>query len=190
MIAIHPEDRELVNTAYLHSVENKTTYNYVHRLLMTDGRIKYVREQGENFYDLDGQALESRGTVHDITNEIVLQKSLEEKNLELTNYILELKLTSEAAKRANQAKSDFLANMSHEIRTPLNGVIGLTEMLLQTDLQPLQREYLNKSDTASRALLSVLNNILDYSKIEARKLILETTLFNLNDVVGDLVAML
>jgi PAS domain S-box-containing protein len=188
--AIHPEDRESVNKAYTASVEQHTAYNYVHRLLMSDGRIKYVREQGENFYAPDGKALESRGTVQDITDEILLQRSLEAKNLELTKYANELKLATEVAENATKIKSDFLANMSHEIRTPLNGVIGITELLLQTDLQPLQREYLTKSETASKALLNVLNNILDYSKIEAHKLTLEVATFNLDDILNNLHSML
>jgi len=310
--AIHPDDREMVNTAYTDSVEHHTPYNYVHRLLMRDGRIKYVREQGETFYDQDGTPHESRGTVHDITGEILLQQRLELKNNELmevsarselaiqaanmgiwvfyfadntfvadakvlelyemspdllnvplnfeewtsrchpddvqkavallhevasgaknlditfriivpsgikyihaaaivkydndghpigivgTNQDVTINKTLEetrilaqtSAEAANKIKSDFLANMSHEIRTPLNGVIGLTELLLQSELQPLQREYLKKSDTASRALLNVLNNILDYSKIEAHKLVLEMTTFNLDDIMDNLIAML
>ena len=188
--AIHPEDRELVNEVYARSVESHTPYNYIHRLLMPDDSIKYVREQGETFYAPDGQPTASRGTVHDISEEVLLQKTLEAKNIELTNYTHQLKSSTEIAQNASKIKSDFLANMSHEIRTPLNGVIGLTELLLQTNLQPLQREYLNKSETASRALLNVLNNILDYSKIEAHKLILETRVFNLDDTLNSLHAML
>ncbi|MCL4432772.1 MAG: ATP-binding protein [Epsilonproteobacteria bacterium] len=306
--AIHPEDRELVNEAYQRSLDDHTTYNYIHRLLMRDGRIKYVREQGENFYAQDGTPQGSRGTVHDITQEILLQEDLKFKNNELNETsdqlqlatraagigiwfysfknatftvdakVLELyemcpilvntpldfeewttrchpddvheavqllqesadqlkpfetsfrivvpsgikyihsasiikydqnnnpigiigtnqditaskniektlRIAQEAAEQANKIKSDFL----HEIRTPLNGVIGLTELLLQTQLDPLQYEYLTKSEAASRALLNVLNNVLDYSKIEAHKLELESTAFNLDELIDNLIAML
>lgn len=166
---IHPEDRERVNTAYTYSVEQRTFYDYTHRLLMSDGRIKYVREQGHTLYDENGIPIESRGTVHDITD----QKELEES----------LTLAKEAAETANNAKSNFLANMSHEIRTPLNGVIGLIDLVLQSELTPLQNDYLIKSEMAAKALLNVLNSILDYSKIEASKLILERTPFDIHEIL-------
>lgn len=97
-----------------------------------------------------------------------------------------LREAKRAAENANRSKSEFIANMSHEIRTPMNAVIGLAQLALSTDLNLKQRDYLQKIHLSSRSLLGILNDILDYSKIEAGRLDIESVEFNLEEVLQNI----
>lgn len=115
-----------------------------------------------------------------------LRETLE--TIEIQN--IELDLARKEALEASRIKSEFLANMSHEIRTPLNGVIGFTHLLLKTEVNPFQRDYIETILKSSESLLAIINDILDFSKIEAGKLALDQIPLNLQELVEDVLTML
>lgn len=126
------------------------------------------------------------GKLHDTIYYVSGFKKADETPAGLIGTFIDVTKINEAKRKAielNDIKSQFLANMSHEIRTPLNGIIGLNSLLLNTDLNKIQKEYVEKSINSSMSLLGVINDILDYSKIEAQKLELNPTEFSLEEIL-------
>ena len=146
--------------------------DFENRLRTLDGKTLWVLETAALVDSKDGRPELIEGTIVDIT----LRKEAE----------LALQRAREGAEAANRAKSEFLANMSHEIRTPMNGIVGMTELTLGTDLTAEQREYLEMVAVSADSLLGLINDIVDFSKIEARRLELDIADFDLNQLVDDL----
>jgi len=170
---IHPDDREMVDQAYKNSLSNRTAYEIVHRLKMSDGRIKHVRERCESFFDDDGKPLRSIGTIQDITELQNAEEELEQYRQRLEEIVLErtaeMEKARDEAERANEAKSEFLSRMSHELRTPLNAILGFGQLFEMSadELSPNQRENIKEIMNAGTLLLDLVNEVLDLTQVES-----------------------
>ena len=143
------------------------------------GEAELVTLQGRRWH-----ALDARPVRDPVTGDTVVQMNARDIS-DLKAYQEALEQARDAAEAANRAKSTFLANMSHEIRTPMNGVLGLTELVLGTDLDARQRKFLELALSSARSLMAIINDILDLSKIEAQGLALEHVPFDLQRVLHD-----
>ena len=143
---------------------------------LPDGQQRWIERTKSALRDADGKIVGVQVLFWDVTDR---EKAL-----------IDSREARDAANAANQAKSDFLANMSHEIRTPMNGIIGMTDLVLDTELTPTQRSYLQMSQESGESLLAIINDILDFSKIEAGHFELDPAPFDPRDSLGDAVRSL
>ena len=173
---VHPDDVAATTDSLQRAVAGTGVYDPVFRVTLSSGEQRVIQAGAKVERDRTGKALRVIGFNRDIT----AQTELESRLL----------YAKEQADAASQTKSSFLANMSHEIRTPLNAVLGMLQLIQYTDLTSRQLDYVVKAHSAAKSLLGLLNDILDYSKIEASKLQLDLHAFDIESLMRDLAIVL
>ncbi|QDD66042.1 PAS domain S-box protein [Herbaspirillum seropedicae] len=173
---VHPEDVDYVETALQEALDGSGDYEPVFRVVRDDGDIRYVQARAHVERDGMGRPVRVIGINLDITQRIEFENNLVDARLK--------------AEQANSAKSLFLASVSHEIRTPMNGVLGMIQLLQRTQPLPGQQDYLDKAEISAKSLLNLLNDLLDFSKMDAEQLRLDLQSFELERFGHDLAAVL
>ena len=171
---VHPDDREYVNTKWMAGVAGEP-YDVEHRII-ADGKIKWVREKAELFFNDSGEVIRAVGVTQDITERKQAENDLQK--------------AKERAEAANIAKSQFLANMSHEIRTPMSVITGFANLLAMEELTDEQKTQAMLIQKAGKSLLRIIDDVLDFSRIEAGKLEIRTKEFPLKKLLHRVESMM
>ncbi|MEE4212825.1 MAG: ATP-binding protein [Parvularcula sp.] len=164
------DDRPMVDELVRRCIEGAKPFEMEHRLQMADGSHKWVRSVGSPRLDPEGNVIQIYGAFQDISEE---KKRRDE-----------LIMQRQEAEAANRAKDDFLASMSHEIRTPMNGILGMLELTQIDELSPAQRQRVRIAYQSAEALLTLLNDVIDYAKIQAGSVELVSDPFEIRKVVA------
>ena len=185
---IHPDDKDYVIKYWNDYKDIGKGFSITHRVIV-DKKIVWI--EARSFVELNErhEVVSLFGTLEDVTERIHEQIDAEKYRLKLEDIIQEKTLALEKsrvqAETSNQLKTSFLSNMSHEIRTPMNAIIGYAHLLEQKITDPEQKEYIERINDASKHLLGIINDILDLSKIEAGKMILEERPFKLDKLIDE-----
>ncbi|RZK12329.1 MAG: PAS domain S-box protein [Flavobacterium sp.] len=171
---IHSDDKERVITAQKNALENNEPFHFIYRIKNKNGNYVWIEEFGD-VITKEGKINYIEGILIDITERKEAESAI---------------IAKEMAESASKAKSEFLANMSHEIRTPLNGIIGFTDLLMKTQLQPTQKKYMLTINESANSLFDIVNNILDFSKIEAGKLELDIRKNDINEILKQVIDLI
>ena len=172
---IHPDDVDMFKKAIEEHFNHNKPFSLEYRLRKKSGEYRWFQTKGSLTEDSETNIVRMTGAISDITDRKGYEKNLKE--------------AKEEAESATKMKSDFLATMSHELRTPMNGIIGITELALDTSLTDQQRNYLKDVLRSAEHLLEILNDILDFSKIEAGQMELDAAPFDLKKAVQEVVAL-
>ena len=167
-----PEDAEILRMNINKTIANRMPYEMEHQIILPNQTVKWVFCSGVSMVDENDNVVALKGVVQDITQKKQIDDTIKAK---------------EKAEASNKAKSDFLANMSHEIRTPLNGIVGFTDLLLKTNFDKDQLEYLVTVNESANTLMEIINNILDFSKIESGKLELSSEEIDLYELTSQII---
>ncbi len=171
MSRVHPDDRARVGVLMADILAKDDTFDFEFGIVTRTGTRRQLASRGRVQRDAQGAVV----TVVGVNVDVTARKETEDA----------LRRARDLAEATNQAKSHFIANMSHELRTPLNGVIGMTELALESGLNDTQREYLRVARSSADSLLTILNDILDFSKIDAGEMLVESIPFSLPVVIGE-----
>ncbi len=181
---IHPDDRDAVRREVRENVKQRRSFQLAYRLILESGREKWVWEKGEGVFNKRGSLEALEGFVNDISELKQSQAFLEQARDAAEK-------AKRAADAANRAKSAFLANMSHELRTPMNAVLGFSQLMSRDrDLAPEHKEHLSIIQRGGEHLLNLINDVLEMSRIEAGKISLNETMFDLHRLLDDVKGML
>lgn len=188
---VHPEDRDHTLATWAKAVRDEDIFDVEHRIRHAGGEYRLFKTRGTPVKDSEGDVAYWVGTCTDIEEQRKAAELLEERvrqrtrELQMVNH--DLSLARDRAIEANSLKSKFVANISHEIRTPMSGVLGMSELLLTCELDPEARELANYIYSSAKSLLDVVNDLLDFSKLEAGKVSISRIRFQIDKVVSEVV---
>ena len=173
---VHPDDRKSFKSALANSHKNENRFDVTARSFNHKGETRWVTTSGQIIHDAQGKVIRIQAFVRDVT--------------QARQQAAELEKAKDEAIAASHAKSEFLANMSHEIRTPMNGILGMAELLGNSEINDRQREFISVINSSAEALLNIINDILDFSKIEAGAFELDPVPFDLKSSINDVTSLL